>query len=184
MTINNPWPGSPVLPPLGARPRRKARLLPFLIGALVVAVVAMVAVGRHKHITLTLTFDPAHIRVGQTSTSVAYAAPADAQAAASNPVTSLQPADGSCQSEYKMIEVGQEVYKAEMGSWPTSLSALETPTRSPVTGAMMGPWIPSIPVNGHFTISVSGDTAIVHAAGSAVAVTDRSAAVACQYVKG
>ncbi len=72
-----------------------------------------------------------------------------------------QSAKAACQSDYKTAEVALETYKAQVGSYPATLSLLNG-TQS-VGGTVEGPWLKdklaaAAAANGHywFTYSVGG----------------------------
>ncbi len=72
-----------------------------------------------------------------------------------------QSASAACQSDYKTAETALESYKAQMGTYPTSLAALTTTATGP--NGTFGPWLKdSLPVatadNAHFHLNyaVSG----------------------------
>jgi type II secretion system protein G len=63
-----------------------------------------------------------------------------------------QSAKAACSSDYKTTETALEAYKAQMGSYPTALSALGSTATDPA-GNTVGPWLKDIPP----TSSASGE---------------------------
>ena len=48
----------------------------------------------------------------------------------------------ACQAQYKTAETALEAYKAQMGTYPTTLAGLLTSTTAaPITGGSAGPWL-------------------------------------------
>jgi hypothetical protein len=155
--------------PLGAPKQR----LSVLVLILILAVIGLIGVGRAKHVTVTLTFAPFHIRVSHQSSGSANPtaqpfAPADPII---SPPAATSVANRSCQTDFKQVETAVEVYRAEMGAWPTSLAALETTTAS--SGAprlIRGPWVILAP-DPAYRITVQGSPA----GGAAVTVAATAA---------
>ena len=74
-------------------------------------------------------------------------------AAASN--TLSHNAVAACRADYKTVEVADEAYKAQMGTYPANVDVL-TQTATGQDGSSVGPWLNAPPVNpGHYEILTS-----------------------------
>jgi general secretion pathway protein G len=63
----------------------------------------------------------------------------------------------SCNADAKSVETAIEAYKAQLGSYPTSVNTLTSgPTATTVNGVAesVGPWLKEIPATNNYTISV------------------------------
>ncbi len=63
----------------------------------------------------------------------------------------------SCNADAKSVETAMESYKAQIGSYPTDISALTSgPTATTINGVSetVGPWLKELPGTSNYTISV------------------------------
>ena len=56
-----------------------------------------------------------------------------------------QSATAACQAEYKTLETAAEAYKAQIGSYPTTLTPLTGTATSSLQTGTLGPWIKDMP---------------------------------------
>jgi type II secretion system protein G len=52
-----------------------------------------------------------------------------------------QSAQAACQSEFKTVETAMEAYKAQVGSYPTAYTQLQSSTTASINGGSVGPWL-------------------------------------------
>ena len=118
MSIKNPLPGhqyGTAEPghwyPRPDPPRRPQRKKPHrevaLVAVLVVAVVALVLVGRHKHISVTMTFKPLYVHVTEMSV------PSNANLASGSPAAPILPKPSAavvalCEQQFKSARVNPD----------------------------------------------------------------------------
>jgi hypothetical protein len=129
---------------------------------------------------MTIAFNPWHLRIGQATMTVpSYVSQASTPRGPGATVGGYGSINASCQSDFKMVEVGVESYKAETGIWPSNVSILESRARL-ADGDLITSLIRPLQPNGYYTITVSGPNVTVMSDG--IARTSRSASVACVQV--
>jgi general secretion pathway protein G len=70
-----------------------------------------------------------------------------------------QSAASGCQSDYKTVETAAEAYKAQMGTYPTSVNAMLSAATQPGTGTSVGPWLKDPVTSSHYQMTISADGA-------------------------
>ncbi|HWE57220.1 MAG TPA: prepilin-type N-terminal cleavage/methylation domain-containing protein [Acidimicrobiales bacterium] len=87
-----------------------------------------------------------------------------------------QSSNASCQSDWKTVEVAAEAYKAQMGAYPSGVTALLTTATSPTSGQTVGPWLKDTPGGTKYSIVVGSanltPAAAVTALGGTPSATD------------
>jgi general secretion pathway protein G len=71
----------------------------------------------------------------------------------------------SCNADAKSVETALEAYKAQIGSYPTNLSALTAgPTSTSINGVneTVGPWLKELPASNNYSITAdtSGNVSV------------------------
>ena len=88
-------------------------------------------------------------------------------------------ANAACQSDFKTVQVAEEAYKAQIGSY-VAVSSL-TASTTDAQGFTVGPWLKA-PINStHYTITLdttSGNLTVTPTSGTAVTSSDAKAACA------
>jgi prepilin-type N-terminal cleavage/methylation domain-containing protein len=66
----------------------------------------------------------------------------------------------SCNADAKSVETGLEAYKAQIGTYPSSINTLTSgPTPTTINGVneTVGPWLKELPATNNYAITVSND---------------------------
>ena len=92
-------------------------------------------------------------------------------------------ANAACQSDFKTVQVAEEAYKAQMGSYVAVASLTSTATDP--QGFTVGPWMKA-PINStHYTIAVdttTGAITVKNTAATPASATSSDANTACAVV--
>lgn len=66
-----------------------------------------------------------------------------------------QASTAGCQSDYKTVETAAEAYKAQMETYPASISTMTSTATQPGTTNTVGPWLKDVPNSAHYTMTIN-----------------------------